>query len=42
MPSITVNFNNTLNTSVQLGDTLYYVTPTNITMQDSTTQPFSE
>ncbi len=42
MPSITVNFNNTLNASVQLGDTLYYVTPTNETMQDGTTQPFSE
>ena len=33
MPSITVNFNNELNESVQLGDTLYYVNPASETMQ---------
>ena len=42
MPNITVNFNNTLNESVQLGDILYYVTPINEAMQDGTNQPFSE
>tara|TARA_Y100000361_G_C10985494_1_gene251343 strand:+ start:250 stop:636 length:387 start_codon:yes stop_codon:yes gene_type:complete len=33
MPSITVNFSNELNESVQLGDTLYYVNPASETMQ---------
>ncbi len=42
MPSITVNFNNTLNESVQIGDTLYYATPTTETMQGDPNQPFSE
>jgi hypothetical protein len=33
MPSITVNFSNELNESVQLGDVLYYVNPASETMQ---------
>lgn len=33
MPSITVNFSNELNESVQLGDTLYYVNPASETME---------
>ena len=33
MPSITVNFSNELNESVQLGDILYYVNPASENMQ---------
>ncbi len=42
MPSITVNFNNDLNESVQLGDIMYYVNPSVETLQDSTEIPFNE
>ena len=41
MPSITVNFNFDLNESVQLGDTLHYVNPTNDTLQGGDVIPFN-
>ena len=42
MPSITVNFANTLNESIQIGDFLYYSTTTVETMQGNPNQPYSE
>jgi hypothetical protein len=41
MPSITVNFNNELNESVQIGDILFYVNTSTDTMQDGTLIPHS-
>ena len=42
MPSITVNFANTLNESIQIGDFLYYSTTTVESMQGNPNQPYSE
>jgi len=42
MPSITVNFTNEINESVQLGDILFYVNTTTDTMQDGTAIPHSD
>lgn len=41
MPNITVTFSFDLNESVQLGDTLHYVNPTNDTLQGGDVIPFN-
>ena len=41
MPNITVTFTFDLNESVQLGDTLHYVNPTNDTLQGGDVIPFN-